>query len=721
MDGWLILGSRLDNTQLEKDINKLNVKMQKLDEKWNKKKIEVEFAGDALTDEEVELSFMNKELDKMKAKYDEINEKIKVQENLLSKISTPTENGMGVIIAPENKEQYNKILSQIDNLKLERSKNLLPEIDEITQKISEQEKIVSKQKERYDKLLSDLDGINNQYDELNIKADEFYQKQKVEQFNQINKEIGNIGKGLNNVVKKVARWGIAVFGVRSAYMFVRQAISTLSQYDEQLATDIQYIRFAIAMTLERFIKPLIEWVFKLLQYVNYLTMAWFNLNLFEKATVNAFNKSNKSAEKLKKTLAGFDEMNVLSDSGSNKNELKTPSTDLSKNMEDFKAPKWLKWIKDNGDLIKKIIIGIGIAFATWKLAKLVKNLAGITGSLGLLGEIGIIAIGVELLYTALTGRELISDIMEIQKGLKDLEKIRKDQNKQSKTSKKNTESLIKTYNEAAKSTGVTKEQTEQYVNTLLEGVKTNNSLIESMEKQKNWLGVLNGDNKKLANSQNEYNKTIDIQLEELKKLYDSGKLNNKQKAEYQILLDKQTTKLATENRNLQYNSEEWNKNREKIAKNKEELERITGKKYEVKTSIQTPNTNEFENSIKNLLRKVSSWFSNFGELKIGFGWGSGGGGFRAKGGIYYPKLAAGGIINMPGRGVPYHGATIGERGAEAVVPLTDSQQMALLGEAIGKYITVNATIVNSMNGRVLSRELQKVQNQANFATNGRWY
>ena len=45
--------------------------------------------------------------------------------------------------------------------------------------------------------------------------------------------------------------------------------------------------------------------------------------------------------------------------------------------------------------------------------------------------------------------------------------------------------------------------------------------------------------------------------------------------------------------------------------------------------------------------------------------------------------------------------------------------MALLGEAIGKYITVNATIVNSMNGRVLNRELQKIQNQSSFATNGR--
>ena len=92
----------------------------------------------------------------------------------------------------------------------------------------------------------------------------------------------------------------------------------------------------------------------------------------------------------------------------------------------------------------------------------------------------------------------------------------------------------------------------------------------------------------------------------------------------------------------------------------------------------------------------------------------------AKGGIIYPnlpRLASGGIINMPGRGVPLARARGGENGAEGVIPLTDSQQMMLLGEAIGKYVTINANIINSMNGRVISRELQRVQNDSDFAYN----
>ena len=90
---------------------------------------------------------------------------------------------------------------------------------------------------------------------------------------------------------------------------------------------------------------------------------------------------------------------------------------------------------------------------------------------------------------------------------------------------------------------------------------------------------------------------------------------------------------------------------------------------------------------------------------------------NAKGAIYYPpKLAVGGIINQPGRGVPL--AMGGERGAEGVIPLTDAQQMQKLGEAIGRYITVNASITNTMNGRVISRELKQIENEENFAFNG---
>ena len=73
---------------------------------------------------------------------------------------------------------------------------------------------------------------------------------------------------------------------------------------------------------------------------------------------------------------------------------------------------------------------------------------------------------------------------------------------------------------------------------------------------------------------------------------------------------------------------------------------------------------------------------------------------------------------MPGPGVPIgYNAIGGERAIEGVVPLTDSQQMSLLGEAIGKNVTINANIVNTMNGRVIGRELQTINANSDFASN----
>lgn len=85
--------------------------------------------------------------------------------------------------------------------------------------------------------------------------------------------------------------------------------------------------------------------------------------------------------------------------------------------------------------------------------------------------------------------------------------------------------------------------------------------------------------------------------------------------------------------------------------------------------------------------------------------------------VSFPRLAKGGILNRPGRGVPVGGAIAGEAGREFYMPLQDEQMLSLVGQAIGKYITINASITNTMNGRVISRELQRINNESDFAYN----
>ena len=86
--------------------------------------------------------------------------------------------------------------------------------------------------------------------------------------------------------------------------------------------------------------------------------------------------------------------------------------------------------------------------------------------------------------------------------------------------------------------------------------------------------------------------------------------------------------------------------------------------------------------------------------------------------VKLPRLAKGTILNNPGQGVLVGGRAIaGEAGREAYLPLSDTQLLEELGSTIGRYITINANITNTMNGRVISRELKRINASDNFAMN----
>ena len=106
--------------------------------------------------------------------------------------------------------------------------------------------------------------------------------------------------------------------------------------------------------------------------------------------------------------------------------------------------------------------------------------------------------------------------------------------------------------------------------------------------------------------------------------------------------------------------------------------------------------------------KLYSTLSSIKNMNISKGFSVGG---------YVTKLATGGLVNMPNRGVPLTNAIAGEAGAEGIIPLTDQQAMAQLGAEIGRNVLVNLTNITSMNGRVISRELKTIQNEQDFAYN----
>ena len=546
--------------------------------------------------------------------------------------------------------------------------------------ILEKAKPFEGQNEELIKLGREIDTTKNRLQKLN------QEKNKVNKtdFSGLKSSLKNVGSGVENVTKKITRWALAFFGIRTMVSFIKSSISTLSEYDEQMAVNIEYIRYLLASTLKPIIETLIQLAYKLLAYINYLAQAWFHVNLFASASTKAFekqhkalDKSSKKAKELQKTLAGFDEMNILQKngdvtSGGGGGGITRPSLP---EIKDVKIPSWLQWLKDNGNIILPIIAGITAGILAWKIGlggikalgigvaiagiviaiqNLIKFLNDPTfkNFIGILEGIAIAVIGVAIAVGAwpvAVGGALALVVIEIVKHFNDIKKLF-------------------------------------------------DNFIKWMDKD--FLGTLR---------------------------YLFGPLGD-----ILYLPIKQFIEIARGAFNGFYGGiKKFVDGVVKIFRG-DFKQGITGVFLGL-VSIFTAPLQGFIAGIKglwgqikgyldDLVKKINKKLKEINPINLFKGLTGSGGSFWqsfgfAQGGVVVPKLASGGIINNPGRGVPLVSAIGGEHGAEAVIPLTDSQQMALLGETIGRYITINASITNTMNGRVISKELQKINNESDFAFN----
>ena len=268
------------------------------------------------------------------------------------------------------KKEYNKIIESLEEV---RKANPYPEqkrdIKELSKAAADALKnvrsLLAKQREavasRTD-INAKLSQAENRLAKLNA------QQEKVEKSGIMNlkKSFEDGEKSLSKLLRRMAKYVLAVFGIRSAFMAVRNAINVISQNDAQLKADIDYMKNALAYTLEPIIRKIVEWAKLLMFYVGYIVKAWTGKNIWENAN-KSLKGANKEAKKLQKTLASFDEINVLNEQHDAGGGTTTPSFDLTAGMDNMKKPDWLEWIVQNKDDILFVMEGIGLSLLAWKL------------------------------------------------------------------------------------------------------------------------------------------------------------------------------------------------------------------------------------------------------------------------------------------------------------------------------------------------------------------
>lgn len=504
------------------------------------------------------------------------------------------------------------------------------------------------------------------------------QKQQA-QVDQLKNGFNKMNTSVSSSIKHIGRLALGIFSVASAYRLMSSASSTLGQYDEQYATNLEYIRYLIAQAIAPALKYVVNLASTLLSYLNYILNAWFGITLFSKNSaknfMNAKNSTggiSKNTGKIKKDLqtTPFDEMNILTDtsdsgtSGGTGGGAIAPAIDPS--MLQGEVPDWLKWIADNKDLILSIMAGITAGLLAWKL-----------------GLDAIKALGIGLLIAG-----IIYTIESLLGYLQD-------------PGWENFGKIIQGIGLAILGVGVIIGSVPLMVagaivliiGTIVKYWEQIKAFfqkgIDWLESKSDWIHKMFGDT-----IGDLYDFIVDI-LQDTLNSFDG--LFNGIKTIFDGII-KLVKGVFTG---------DW-----KTAW--EGLKQITKGVFDSLWAIAKWPLNMIISGLNTLIRganrihfNVPDWVPGIGGKQFGFNI------------PQIPKLAKGTILNAPGRGVPVAGGTAlaGEAGREAYLPLSDTQMLEELGSTIGKYINLNATIPIYVGNRQIAREIKRINAESDFAFN----
>ena len=289
MDGEITIGTRLDTDKFDRQITQLEKKIEK--EENNKVTLQAK------------IDIQEQEFERARQKTDELADAYQRLQHLQKIISSGNATPKQFTMA----QDIQNIYGSIDKIELSFLKALNKQ-DEINLKTEEM-------KTKYQQ-------INDKVSEYKQKIESIKLQQQVAEVNRIKEGFYGVGSSIQNAIGQAGRLVIGIFSIQSAYMGVRQAISTLAQYNSTLSNQIQAIKLALVSAIEPIVNFIVGVVSKVVSFIGYILKMLFGIDIFARATALSFGKINagasgasKSVKEIRKQLAGFDEANVLNENG----------------------------------------------------------------------------------------------------------------------------------------------------------------------------------------------------------------------------------------------------------------------------------------------------------------------------------------------------------------------------------------------------------------------
>ena len=432
-----------------------------------------------------------------------------------------------------------------------------------------------------------------------------------------------ISGAFDNAGKKAKRFTLALFSVRTIFSIISKASNSYLSENEQTSNAVagawEYLGNVIGPVIER----VVSWLRYGIAYLNVFLKALTGVDFLAKSIQKTTAKTNKE---LKKTVSSMDEIvNLDLDSGSsgpNPAGALQEIADLELNPEvvtfmeklgkatkevwDFAVKAWNFLEEHFGTTgAMAIVAGLGLI-----IGGAGKGLIGVSSLLGGIATIGTIAISVDLLYGALTGRDLIQDLKDINQGFKDLKEISKMNNNASNKLTTSWNNTTSSWDFASMSA----DQLDKVIEILSDDTDSTIEKSDRLTKQMEEQGSMYIDNRDAIKD------TVD-------------ELNGNKSA-----LQRLKEQLVANRGELQKGTEEYNRNERAIRNVENQLSLIDHKITHAEINIEiSSNASTFRYNMYKVIDNIFGYWDdkvNRASAYGGggsFGYGSGGG-FRASGG-----------------------------------------------------------------------------------------
>lgn len=353
-DGSIMIETKLSTDKFDKQIVNLE---KKIKDEENKSELKLK----AKLQAEDELKRHKQAVFEIEKEYEKTSQQVEHLQNIMSKQS------QGISLTPQeftDLENYAEINKQ--------NEKLGATLDKAYEKQTKLNNKVEQTSLAYKQIQDNVQGYKTKIESVKL------QKQQA-QVDSIKNNFEGVSKSVGKAIGRVARLALGVISVASAYRLVSQASSTLGQYDEQYATNLEYIRYLIAQAIAPALKYVVNLASTLLSYLNYILNAWFGITLFSKNSaknfMNAKNSTggiSKNTGKIKKDLqtTPFDEMNILtdtSDSGTSGGGGGAVVPSIDPSLLQGEIPEWLQWIVEHKDEILAVMAGVASGLLAWQL------------------------------------------------------------------------------------------------------------------------------------------------------------------------------------------------------------------------------------------------------------------------------------------------------------------------------------------------------------------